>query len=87
MSLETTEYKMNIDTAIKMLQDEKEAGTKSIVMAYWTARAFQVQDDEAWEECASAGDDIDWSGAHEDIQYAIDDNVQMGADPLTPIED
>ena len=65
---------MHIDSAIKMLQEEKSKGTKSIFLAYWTSEWFGREDDEQWDEdCSTAEYKTDLSYAHD----AISDCLEM----------
>lgn len=70
---------MKIDEAIKRLNDAKEEGIKSIVIAWWEASAFETKDgvtfsdDDTWERLIESFEDqIDWSRSQEDIQFLIE---------------
>ena len=64
---------MSIEEAILQLHQEQNSGTKHIIFAYWTAQAFGKEDDDDWAAAAEAGENADWSSAHESISYAMDD--------------
>ena len=65
---------MTIDEAIKNLQDAKARGVKSIVLAYWESEGFGLPDDQDWQALADLVEhEMDWSGAHEDINTIIKD--------------
>ena len=64
---------MKVKQAIKLLSELDPE--ESIVIATWEKGAFEgiVQDDDDWEAIAqSATDEVDWSGAHEDIITQIE---------------
>lgn len=64
---------MTIDEAIKLLEVEKAAGVKSVLVAWWTADTFGRADDEAWEYAADTVErKHDWSSTHEDLQMTLD---------------
>jgi hypothetical protein len=70
---------MKIDEAIKRLNDAKEEGIKSIVIAWWEASAFEKEDgvpfsdDDTWERLIESFEDqVDWSRSQEDIQFLIE---------------
>jgi hypothetical protein len=64
---------MTIDEAIKLLEAEKAAGVKSIILAWWNADMFDRQDDEAWAADVEQIDDkFDWSSTHDDILYCLE---------------
>ena len=63
---------MTIDDAIKNLEQAKAKGTKAIVLAYWDASMFQMQDDSKWEAIAEhVEDQMDWSSTHDDLRFLI----------------
>ena len=64
---------MKVKHVIKLLSELDPE--ESIVIALWEKGAFEgiVQDDDDWEAIAqSATDEVDWSGAHEDIITQIE---------------
>lgn len=64
---------MTIDEAIERLNQEKQAGIKSVIIAWWDADMFGRIDDEAWEHAAEVvGRKHDWSSTHEDLQTTLD---------------
>ena len=64
---------MRIESAIKMLEEEKEKGTKSVFIAYWTADLFGREDDEQWEEDVETAErKTDLSHAHDDISAYLE---------------
>jgi hypothetical protein len=64
---------MTIDEAIALLESEKAAGVKSIIVAWWQADMFSRADDEAWEHAAALVErKHDWSSTHEDLQMTLD---------------
>ena len=64
---------MTIDEAIERLNQEKKAGIKSVIIAWWDAGMFGRIDDEAWEHAAALVDrKHDWSSTHEDLQTTLD---------------
>lgn len=64
---------MTIDEAIERLNQEKKAGIKSVIIAWWDAGMFGRIDDEAWEHAADLVDrKHDWSSTHEDLQMTLD---------------
>jgi len=68
---QSTNYKnqMKIKDAIKLLKEEEKNGVKNIIMAYWTAEAFDRKDDSSWREDVDIVDsDYDWSADQEAIQ-------------------
>lgn len=59
---------MLIDDAIKMLKDEKKAGVKSLILAYWTAEILgRPDDDEFAAEAEFVEEKMDWSADYEEI--------------------
>jgi hypothetical protein len=64
---------MNIDDAIKQLQDTKEEGVKDIVLAYWTADMFNHKEGDDWAYLASQMEGIDWSRTWDDLSAALED--------------
>jgi len=68
---QSTNYKnqMKIKDAIKLLKEEEKNGVKNIILAYWTAEAFNRKDDSSWREDVDIVDsDYDWSADQEAIQ-------------------
>lgn len=63
---------MSIDDAIHLLQKERKAGIKHVVLAYWTPEMFGMEEGPEWAEAAEIGDDIDWSHTHDQIKSEID---------------
>jgi hypothetical protein len=64
---------MTIDEAIKLLQGEKEAGRTNIILAYWGADMFDMEDDEEWAEKAERVESkMDWSNTHDQMSMMID---------------
>lgn len=64
---------MTIDEAIRLLQSEKAAGVKSVIIAWWDAGMFGRIDDETWAHAAEMVErKHDWSSTHEDLQSALD---------------
>ena len=64
---------MRIESAIKMLEEEKEKGTQSVFIAYWTADWFGREDDEQWEEDVETAErKTDLSHAHADISACLE---------------
>lgn len=64
---------MTIDEAIERLNQEKKAGIKSVIVAWWDAGMFGRIDDEAWEHAAEVVErKHDWSSTHEDLQMTLD---------------
>jgi hypothetical protein len=64
---------MTIDEAIARLNQEKKAGIKSVIVAWWDAGMFGRIDDEAWEHAAEVVErKHDWSSTHEDLQMTLD---------------
>jgi hypothetical protein len=68
---------MTIDDAIKMLTDSKEAGVKSIILAFWTAEGFDLPNDDNWE-CASESveDRMDWSHTHDHLSDLLKEEIE-----------
>lgn len=63
---------MTVDEAIAMLQSEKKAGIKNLIVAWWDASMFGRIDDDDWASVAQIVEDkMDWSSAHEDMQDLI----------------
>ena len=63
---------MTIEEAIRELENARDTGVKSILLAYWEASAFGMNDDENWEATSEyLGHKMDWSHTHDDIQYHI----------------
>lgn len=59
---------MNIDEAIKNLEDAKKAGKKNIILAWWDNEAFGYKDNDEWAALCDAVDDkMDWSNSHDDL--------------------
>ena len=67
---------MNIDEAIQMLKDEKKRGVRNIVIAHWTAEAFDRQDDAAWAVITDRVMDLDWSMIGDSVLELIADAEQ-----------
>jgi hypothetical protein len=67
---------MSIEEAIKNLEQARDAGVKHIVLAYWEADSFDMQDDEEWAAATDFIDNkMDWSATHEDIQFHINNGA------------
>ncbi len=65
---------MSIDEAIKLLQHAKNTGTKSIVISWWDASMFGLDDDHDWLSLTQEiEDNFDWSGTHDKMQDCIDE--------------
>ena len=63
---------MNIQDAIRMLQEEAASGTNNIVMAYWKADKFGQEDGEKWEDISETLENtVDWSLVHDDMSHLI----------------
>jgi hypothetical protein len=59
---------MKIEDAIELLQEEKNNGVENIILAYWTASAFNREEDSSWKKDIEIVDaDYDWSEDHEAI--------------------
>ena len=72
---QSTNYKnqMKIKDAIKLLKEEEKNGVKNIIMAYWTAEAFNRKDDSSWREDVNIVDsDYDWSADQEGIEDMLE---------------
>lgn len=64
---------MTIDEAIDLLKKEKKTGTKSVIIAWWSADMFGRTDDEAWENAADTVErKHDWSNTQEDLEMTLD---------------
>ena len=64
---------MTVDDAIKYLESVKKGGTKSVVIAWWTADMFGLKDDEEWEVASSYVESkMDWSSTHENINMMLE---------------
>jgi chemotaxis regulatin CheY-phosphate phosphatase CheZ len=64
---------MKIKDAIKLLKEEEKNGVKNIIMAYWTAEAFDRKDDSSWREDVDIVDsDYDWSADQEAIEDMLE---------------
>lgn len=64
---------MTIDEAIELLKDEKKAGVKSVILAWWNADMFGRQDDDAWADAADIVErKHDWSSTNDDIAMTLD---------------
>ena len=74
---------MQVKEAVKYLSKmDQEA---HIVIAWWEMDGFFDDDydwfeprvsKEEWENVAEIGDDIDWSGTHETIRFAIEEAIR-----------
>lgn len=63
---------MKIEEAIAQLIEEKNNGTKSIILAYWKADLFDRQDDYEWEsDTELVENEMDWSKAHDQMDDLI----------------
>lgn len=63
---------MTVDEAIKMLQREKKAGIKNVIIAWWDAGMFDRKDDDEWAAIAERIEDkFDWSSAHDDLEMTL----------------
>jgi len=72
---QSTNYKnqMKIKDAIKLLKEEEKNGVKNIILAYWTAEAFNRKDDSSWKEDVRIVDsDYDWSADQEAIEDMLE---------------
>lgn len=68
---------MKIEDAIAQLIEEKNNGTKSIILAYWKADTFDRKDDYQWEsDTEYVENEMDWSRAHD----RMTDIIQEGND-------
>ena len=68
---------MTIDDAIKMLTDSKAGGVKSIILAFWEAASFDLEDDEDWEGFSeSVEDSMDWSNTHDDLSGILTEVIK-----------
>jgi hypothetical protein len=64
---------MTIDEAIKNLKQAKAQGTKSVVLAWWSAEDFNKPDDQEWEATAARIEDkMDWSGTHDTMEALVE---------------
>lgn len=64
---------MKIKDAIKLLKEEEKNGVKNIILAYWTAEAFNRKDDFSWKEDVRIVDsDYDWSADQEAIEDMLE---------------
>lgn len=64
---------MTIDEAIELLNAEKKAGVKSVILAWWNADMFDRADDDAWESDAAVVErKQDWSSTQEALQMTLD---------------
>jgi len=72
---QSTNYKnqMKIKDAIKLLKEEEKNGVKNIILAYWTAEAFNREEDSSWREDVDIVDsDYDWSADQEAIEDMLE---------------
>lgn len=68
---------MTIDDAIKMLTESKEAGVKSIILAFWEAESFELSDDDIWESVSgSIEDNMDWSYTHDCLSEILNEEIK-----------
>jgi hypothetical protein len=68
---------MTIDEAIKSLKEAKKQGKTNVIVAWWDNEAFGFQEDDKWAGiCDFVDDKMDWSGAHDDISYFINDYLK-----------
>ena len=65
---------MTIERAIEIRNHAKKAGNENVVLAFWTADAFDMKEGGDWAAATEVADDMDWSRTHEDIKYAIENN-------------
>jgi hypothetical protein len=64
---------MTIDDAIRNLESAKRGGTKSIILAWWSADMFDREDNDEWEHAAEVVEDkMDWSATHSDLHHVLD---------------
>jgi hypothetical protein len=64
---------MTIDEAIELLEAEKAAGVKSVIVAWWQADMFGRADDKSWEHAADIVErKHDWSSTHEGLAMSLD---------------
>ena len=61
---------MTIEQAIENLQTAKASGVKHIVLAYWEAGAFLMEEGDEWGDLADfLEDQMDWAHTHEDLLF------------------
>ena len=63
---------MRVKDAIKLLKENCNP-EEEIIIAWWDRSCFNTMTDDEWGEASEAGDDMDWSGAHEDIEREIEE--------------
>ena len=64
---------MTVDDAIKYLESIKKGGTKNIIVAWWTADMFGLNDDDDWGWASSYVESkMDWSSTHENISMMLE---------------
>jgi hypothetical protein len=67
---------MSIDEAILNLQLAKHDGVENIVLAYWDAQSFEMKEGEEWASlCEQMEDNMDWSGAHDNLSEIIKEEL------------
>lgn len=60
---------MTIEEAIEQLKAAKDEGVKNIILAFWDAEMFQMEDNAEWADKADDVDmSFDWSQTHSDLQ-------------------
>jgi len=63
---------LQIDDAIRCLQQAKERGAKHVILALWEQDMFELSDDIDWEDaCDWIDDAFDWSQTHENLEFLI----------------
>ena len=63
---------MKIEEAIAQLIQEKNNGTKSIILAYWKADLFDREDDDGWHaDTELVENEMDWSRTHDQMDDLI----------------
>ena len=65
---------MTIESAIKNLEAAKANGVKNIVLAYWDADSFEMEEGEEWAGLSDYMEEVmDWSGTHDDLSRIKDE--------------
>jgi hypothetical protein len=68
---------MEIQQAIRCLQQAKKRGARNVILAFWEADMFGRVDGEAWASaCEHVDSQMDWSRTHDDIASVIEEVKQ-----------
>jgi len=63
---------MTIDDAIYYLKEAKKSGTKNVIISWWEANCFGLEDNQNWEKiCNQADEDMELSNVYEQIEEFV----------------